>query len=180
MKRPELKRIGRLSGRNVPYPPPPPPAPRQAATCKCTHSSTTTTIPDRIVEAAQAGAVWQWWPTRASRPAIRDRISAGIVLHFLTRSPSLLFLSPFFASKYLEPEQFFPSSGWKYGEVGVVCFTSTGQTWNQSSSGAISSIKMNSFVQKPWPASSGPPDGASCAPAFVSPAAPTAATRPLL
>ena len=94
--------------------------------------------------------------------------------------PSLLFLSPFFASKYLEPEQFFPSSAWKYGEVGVVCFTSTGQTWNQSSSGAISSIKMNSFVQKPWPASSGPPDGASCAPAFVSPAAPAAATRALL
>ena len=39
----------------------------------------------------------------ASRPAIRDRISAGIVLHFLTAgpSPTLLFLSPFFASKYL-------------------------------------------------------------------------------
>ena len=54
---------------------------------------------------AQAGAVWQCqWPSpQPSRPAIRDRISAGIVLHFLTAgpSPSLLFLSPFFASKYL-------------------------------------------------------------------------------
>ena len=38
---------------------------------------------------------------------------------------------------------------------GVQCAV---QTWNQSSSGAISSIKMNSFVQKPWPGSSGPPD----------------------
>ena len=57
---------------------------------------------------------------------------------------------------------------------GVQCAV---QTWNQSSSGAISSIKMNSFVQKPWPASSGPPDGASCAPAFVSPSG-AAATSP--
>ena len=109
MKRPELKRIGRLSGRNVPYPPPAGAPCRAGATCKCTHScipSSTSTIPDRIVEAAaQAGAVWQCqWPTpRPSRPAIRDRISPGIVLHFLTAgpSPSLLFLSPFFASKYL-------------------------------------------------------------------------------
>ena len=109
MKPPELKRIGRLSGRNVPYPPPAGAPCRAGATCKCTHScipSSTSTIPDRIVEAAaQAGAVWQCqWPTpRPSRPAIRDRISAGIVLHFLTAgpSPSLLFLSPFFASKYL-------------------------------------------------------------------------------
>ena len=39
---------------------------------------------------------------------------------------------------------------------GVQCAV---QTWNQSSSRAISSIKMNSFVQKPWPgSSSGPPD----------------------
>ena len=110
---PELKGIGRLSGRNVPYPPPSraPPArqqpPANAHIPAFLHLHHRGTIPDRIVEAAaQAGAVWQcqWWPTpRPSRPAIRDRISAGIVLHFLTAgpSPTLLFLSPFFASKYL-------------------------------------------------------------------------------
>ena len=105
MKRPELKRIGRLSGRNVPYPPPSllPPARQPPANAHIPPPP-----PPFQIESwrqPQAGAVWQWWPTRPSRPAIRDRISAGIVLHFLTGSPalcpSLLFLSPFFASKYL-------------------------------------------------------------------------------
>ena len=149
------------------------------------HSSTSTregTIPDRIVEAAaQAGAVWQcqWRPT--PRPAVRPLEIESWLELFYTFS-LLAQAQP--SSSCLLSLRVNTSSG--PGAVPSVecmevwCAVWRRQTWNQSSSGAISSIKMNSFVQKPWPASSGPLDGASCAPAFVSPAGLSCYQRALL
>ena len=151
MKAPELKRIGRLSGWNVPYRSSSR-APWSSATCKCTHSCTSIPPPPFQIESwrqlASRGRMAVPWPTRSSRPAIRDRIST-LELFYTFSLPAQASSSCLLSLRVNTslPEQFFLSSAWKYGGK----WWCARQTWNQSSSGAISSIKMNSFVQKPWP-----------------------------
>ena len=126
MKAPELKRIGRLSGWNVPYRSSSR-APWSSATCKCTHSCTSIPPPPFQIESwrqlASRGRMAVPWPTRSSRPAIRDRIST-LELFYTFSLPAQASSSCLLSLRVNTslPEQFFPSSAWKYGEVGgMVC-----------------------------------------------------------
>ena len=165
MKAPELKRIGRLSGRNVPYPE----SPHQAATCKCTHSCTSIPPPPFQIESWRQASRGRMAVVAysASRPAIRDRIST-LELFYTFSLPAPAQAS----SSCLLSLRVNTSSG-PGAVLSVECVEVWGSGWCAVEKADLEPVQLggNQLYQDEFlcpealaGASSGPPDGASCAP----------------
>ena len=131
-------------------------APRQAATCKCTHSGTSSIPPPgkRHSRWDRGGSRAVWHCQQELGPAIRDRISALKLFYTFSLAPAAAQASSSCLSLRVNTssgELLSPHCWQVLGSARKCSEVCVRQSWNQSSSRAISSIKMNSFVQKPWP-----------------------------